>query len=195
MAGRGRYHHGDLPAALVGAGLGLLGEVGPAGFSVAELARRVGVSTAAPYRHFGDRDRLLAAIATRAAAELAAALQAAARDAGPDPAERLAAAAGAYAGFVTAHGVGLDVVFTPALRRLDDEDLARAGRAVMDELFGLAREVRASPSETLRLVEQLVALAHGYATLDRDGFLTADRVTDDDTPTRAARAARALIGA
>ena len=47
-ARRGRYHHGDLAAALVEAGLGLLGETGVPGFSAAELARRVGVSTAAP---------------------------------------------------------------------------------------------------------------------------------------------------
>ncbi|MHC1560370.1 TetR/AcrR family transcriptional regulator [Actinomycetospora sp. C-140] len=190
---RAAYHHGDLPAALVEAGLALLAESGPARFSVAELARRVGVSTAAPYRHFGDRDRLLAAIATRAAGELADDLRRAA-DAAGDPASRLAAATGGYAAFVVRRGIGLDVLFAPDLR-LGDEDLARAGRTVMDVLIGLAREVRTSPDEALRLVEQVVALAHGYATLDRDGFLSADRVTDEDTPTRATRAARALCAA
>lgn len=170
----------------------MLGEVGVARFSVAELARRVGVSTAAPYWHFGDRDRLLAAIAVRAATALADALCSAVDAVPSGPRERLAAAAGAYVAFVARHGAGLDLVFARELRALHDEDLARAGRAVMDPLMELAGEVRPSPSEALRLVEQVVALAHGYATMDRDGFLTGDRVTDDDTPTRAARAAYAL---
>ncbi|MEJ2860512.1 TetR/AcrR family transcriptional regulator [Actinomycetospora flava] len=186
-----RYHHGDLAATLVDEGVALVAEVGVAGFSVAELARRAGVSTAAPYRHFGDRDRLLAAVATRVARELAACLE---DTPGEDPAARLAAATGTYVAFVTRCGVGIEIVYAPALRRLGDEDLAHAGRAAMDVLIGLAREVRPSADAALLLVEQLVALAHGYASLGATG-LTAERITDEDAPTRATRAARALIGA
>jgi AcrR family transcriptional regulator len=66
----GRYHHGELRAALIEASFDLLAESGLAAFSVAQVARRLGVSTAAPYRHFPDRDHLVAAVAAQAAAEL-----------------------------------------------------------------------------------------------------------------------------
>ncbi|MCD2195447.1 TetR/AcrR family transcriptional regulator [Actinomycetospora endophytica] len=191
-ARRGRYHHGDLAATLVDAGLAQLAETGVAAFSVSEVARRVGVSTAAPYRHFADRDRFLAAVVTRAADALAAGIARALDEAGPDPRERLAAAAGAYTETVSVHRVGFDVIFAPGLRELRDEELARAGRELTGLLFPPALDL-AGPDGALRLVEQVVVLAHGYATLDADGFLSSDRVTDEPTAVRARRAAAALI--
>jgi AcrR family transcriptional regulator len=188
---RGRYHHGDLRTTLLDAGLTHLAAVGPVAFSAAEVARRVGVSTASPYRHFHNRDGFLAAVAARAAELLAASLAEAADGAGDDPADRLVAAAGAYAAFVAAHRVGVDVIFSPALRTSHDPDLAHAGRAVMARFLDPARELAGDAG--LGLTEQVVALTHGYATLDADGFLTADRVTDEPTAERARRAARALI--
>ena len=62
---RAGYHHGNLREALVQAALGLIAERGLAGFAIAELARAVGVSSAAPYRHFRDRDAVLAEVARR----------------------------------------------------------------------------------------------------------------------------------
>ena len=59
------YHHGNLREALVAAALELIAEKGPAGFTFAEAARAAGVSPAAPYRHFRDREALLADIARR----------------------------------------------------------------------------------------------------------------------------------
>ena len=59
------YHHGNLKEALVRAALELIAEKGPAGFTFAEAARWAGVSPAAPYRHFRDRDELLADVARR----------------------------------------------------------------------------------------------------------------------------------
>ena len=85
------YHHGDLRAALVRSGRDQLAETGLAGFSVARVARRVGVSSGAPYRHFPDREALLAAVGQEVAAELTEALRRAADAAGDDPVERLAA--------------------------------------------------------------------------------------------------------
>src|SRR5262252_7844768 len=63
--GRRGYHHGNLREALIGAALDLIGEKGPAGFTFAEAARHAGVSPAAPYRHFRDRDALMAEVAQR----------------------------------------------------------------------------------------------------------------------------------
>lgn len=59
------YHHGNLREALIEAALRLIGEKGPGGFTVAEAARAAGVSPAAPYRHFRDRDEMMADIARR----------------------------------------------------------------------------------------------------------------------------------
>src|SRR3981189_2314811 len=59
------YHHGNLKEALLQAALGLIAEKGPAGFTFADAARSAGVSPAAPYRHFRDRDELLSSIAQR----------------------------------------------------------------------------------------------------------------------------------
>src|SRR5471030_779911 len=61
------YHHGNLKEALVRAALELIAEKGPAGFTFADAARWAGVSPAAPYRHFRDRDELLADVARRRA--------------------------------------------------------------------------------------------------------------------------------
>ena len=58
------YHHGHLKTALLEAALGLIREVGPTAFTLREVARRAGVSHNAPYRHFRDREELLAAVAT-----------------------------------------------------------------------------------------------------------------------------------
>lgn len=63
MSRRATYHHGDLRSALLSAGRDLLAERGPDAFSLSALAHRVGVSTAAPYRHFADRNALLDALA------------------------------------------------------------------------------------------------------------------------------------
>ena len=57
------YHHGNLREALIGAALDMIGSRGLAGLAVAELARAVGVSPAAPYRHFRDRNALIAEVA------------------------------------------------------------------------------------------------------------------------------------
>lgn len=84
---RGRregYHHGNLKEALQDAALGLIAEKGPGGFTFADAARLVGVSPAAPYRHFRDRDELLASIAQRGFEQFEAALIASWDEGRPD---------------------------------------------------------------------------------------------------------------
>lgn len=71
------YHHGNLRKALVDAALSLIGEKGPAGFTFAEAARAAGVSAAAPYRHFRDRDALIADVARQGFEAFTSALSAA----------------------------------------------------------------------------------------------------------------------
>ena len=83
--GRDSYHHGNLREALIETALRLIAESGPAGFSFAEVARAAGVSPAAPYRHFRDRNALVAEIARRGFERFAAELDAAWNQGKPNP--------------------------------------------------------------------------------------------------------------
>jgi AcrR family transcriptional regulator len=93
LAARRGYHHGNLREALIEAARRLTAERGPHGFTVADAARLAGVSPSAPYRHFRDRDALMAELARRGFALFAARLGAAARGGG------LGAMGPAYLGF------------------------------------------------------------------------------------------------
>ena len=81
---RDGYHHGNLRAALIRAALELIARKGTAGFTFAEAARFAGVSPAAPYRHFRDRDELMANVALRDFEQFAAALARAWDEGRPD---------------------------------------------------------------------------------------------------------------
>lgn len=193
-AGIERPARGQLRSALIAESFALLSEKGMTGFSVAELARRLKVSTAAPYRHFRNREALLAVVAAQAADELTRAMEVAARTAGPDPIDRLAATAGAYVSHVSDRGAGFDVIFARELRPLRDADLARAGRGLMTLLLDLARRAgHTDSSRALLLLEQLFCLAHGYITLDAQDFLSGSRLSPEDVATRAMHAATALL--
>src|SRR5207245_3086352 len=78
------YHHGNLKEALLQAALNLIAQKGAAGFTFADAARMAGVSPAAPYRHFRDRDELLSSIAQRGFEQFEAALTLAWDDGRPD---------------------------------------------------------------------------------------------------------------
>ena len=189
-----RYHHGELRTALIEASFDLLAEVGPAAFSVAQVARRLGVSTAAPYRHFPDRDHLVAAVATKAAGELRESFQETAERAGEDPAERFAATAGAYVRYVAARGVGFPLIFGAELERLRDGALADAGRRLMDLLLELAQRAGGQgPEASLTLLEHHLVAAQGYVTLYRDGFLPRRSDGIDPVAERAVAQSRILL--
>ena len=189
-----KYHHGDLRAALIEASFDLLAEAGLQRFSVAAVARRLGVSSAAPYRHFPDRDHLLSAISATAARDLRAAITAAADAAGPDPADRLAAVAGAYVRYVVRTGAGLHVIYAADLYKVPDDARREQTRALMTTLLELATATD-SPSyeEDVLFVEATIAVAHGYASLFTDGFFARNRGTVDAIAARAVQAARALL--
>ena len=187
------YHHGDLRAALIQAGFDLLAEAGLPGFSVAALARKLGVSTAAPYRHFPDRDHLLAAVAASAARELAVQVRAAVTAAGVDPVDRFTATTATFVRFAVLRGAGFNVIFSGGLEKLHDRELAEAGRDLMDELLAVTMAADDNPiRDSLELVQQQIALAHGYATLFVSGFFRTDRSLDDIAG-KAARASRKLL--
>lgn len=107
-----RYHHGDLREALLAAGLELLGDDSPAALSLRAVARRVGVSHAAAYRHFTDKADLLAAIAEQGFVLLAVQMAADVAGAGADDEACFIACAVAYMRFAQAHPRHFRVMFS-----------------------------------------------------------------------------------
>ena len=140
------YHHGDLPAALLDAALALLEAGEP--LSLRAVARRAGVSPTAPYRHYADKEALLAALATYGFAQLADRLDAAAEL--TDMAEQ-------YVAFALAH---------PGLFRL------MYGRPTANAAAARTAEILASRLAAPALQIGAWAMVHGLAVLLLDGKLS-----------------------
>jgi AcrR family transcriptional regulator len=189
----GRYHHGDLRSALVDAAIGVIAERGVRDFSMAEASRRLGVTTAAPYRHFADRGELLAAVATRALTVFAAMLSAAG-DAVDTPARRLAAMAGAYVRFAAEQRPLFDTLFNSGLDKSRHPELRRAWEPVDALLTAVVLEVCDGDAVAAEaLSDAIEAGAHGYAMLLTDGEYGHGPDVVSATADRAIAAARALI--
>src|SRR5580658_10780437 len=156
----GRYHHGDLRSALVDAAIGLIAERGVRGFSLAEASRRVGVTTAAPYRHFADRDALLAAVAVRSLQVFAAMVAVEAGDA-DEPAQRLAAMARAYVRFAAEQRPLFDTLFSSGLDKSRYPELTRAWEPV-DAFLSVVQEICEGDADAAEaLADAVEATAHG----------------------------------
>ncbi|MFF1846061.1 TetR/AcrR family transcriptional regulator [Streptomyces sp. NPDC058217] len=158
------YHHGDLRRAVLTAALDVIRTEGPGALSLRDLARRAGVSHAAPAHHFKDRTGLLTAIAAEGYALFADALADA-----PDLRERGVR----YVRFATGHPAHFQVMFQPELHRPDDPELlaakARAAQALRAGVTGLPVEGRGDDPRLAGIAAW--SLAHGYATLLLSGNL------------------------
>lgn len=106
------YHHGDLKNALIEAGIEILSKEGVQALSLRKVARKVGVSHAAPYAHFADKQELIAAIATEGYAKLYQKLAQAAAMCPDDPARKLVEVAWAYVQFATSKPDHFKVTFS-----------------------------------------------------------------------------------
>jgi AcrR family transcriptional regulator len=186
----GRYHHGDLKAALVDAAIGLIGERGVREFSLAEASRRLGVTVAAPYRHFADRDDLLAAVGVRAVEVFAAALAAEGQDTDP-PAGRLAALSRAYVRFAGEQRPLFDTLFVTGIDKSRYPEFRRAFHALEDTFRACTLEVCEHDARaTDALMVATAATAHGHAMLLLDGSFDDE---DDPVNTAAEQAALATL--
>jgi AcrR family transcriptional regulator len=134
---RRSYHHGNLRRALLDAGLELLAERGVDGWTLREVARRAGVSHAAPSHHFGDRGGLVRAIVAESFELLGEGLAAAASGAaGDDPMDRIAAMGRAYVEFALEHPQRYRLMFRSELSRSEDPDAATEADAAGGQAFG-----------------------------------------------------------
>ncbi|MEU3689608.1 TetR/AcrR family transcriptional regulator [Streptomyces narbonensis] len=152
---RKTYHHGDLRQSVLAAALDVIAAEGPGALSLRDLARRAGVSHAAPAHHFKDRTGLLTAIATEGYDLLAAALSGT-----PELRERGVR----YVRFATDHPAHFQVMFQPDLLRADDPELLAAKERASAELrAGVAGLPDVPDARTAGIAAW--SLAHGFATL------------------------------
>ncbi|MFM9371629.1 TetR/AcrR family transcriptional regulator [Streptomyces sp. Da 82-17] len=158
MTSQRAYHHGDLRRAVLTAALDVIRDSGPTALSLRDLARRAGVSHAAPAHHFKDRAGLLTAIATEGYELLADALADA-----PGLRERGVR----YVRFCREHPAHFQVMFAPELLREDDPALVAARERAGEQLRAGVEELESSArGEDARLAGVAAwALAHGFATL------------------------------
>ena len=132
------YHHGNLKEALLRAALELIAQKGPAGFTFAEAARWAGVSPAAPYRHFRDRDELLANVALRGFERFAIVLEQAWDDGRPQPFAALDRLGRSYLEFARVEPAYYSAMFEAGISPATSPELHEAGERAFAVLRGAA---------------------------------------------------------
>jgi AcrR family transcriptional regulator len=164
------YHHGNLKEALVRAALELIAQKGPAGFTFAEAARWAGVSPAAPYRHFRDRDELIADVARRGFELFEAALAKSWDDGRPNPFTAFDRLGKAYLAFARNEPAYYSAMFEAGVPLEADANL----RQVSERAFGVLRTATEKLLATmpgpnrppaLMVSLHIWALSHGVASL------------------------------
>lgn len=179
---RGQYHHGDLRAALLEVAVQAIAERGLGGLSLRDCARRLGVSHAAPYRHFPDKDHLLSAIAGQGFAWLTAAGEAA-MEGIEDPDARLRAYGVAYVRFAVEHPEHLRVMFAA---EIDHAKVTPEDQGAGDAAFELLRRTSAAllgdppAGEELPTALSFWSVAHGFSMLLIDGRIPDEHIATDD---------------
>src|SRR6266540_4119131 len=154
------YHHGDLRRALLDAAIEAITQAGPAAVSLRDLARRAGVSHAAPAYHFGDKAGLLTAIAADGFRRLAATLREAYA-----PSGSFLEVGVAYVRFAVTNRAHFEVMFRPELYRQHDPEVAAARQASRALLYGPVAGGTDPGPEDLRVAVAAWSLVHGLATL------------------------------
>jgi AcrR family transcriptional regulator len=164
------YHHGNLKEALVRAALELIAEKGPAGFTFADAARWAGVSPAAPYRHFRDREALLADVARRGFEEFANVLAKAWDEARPDVLTAFDRVGKAYLDFAKREPAYYSAMFEAGVSPDADPALRDAGdrafgvlRAAAEKLVAMIPAPNRPPA--LMVALHVWSMTHGIASL------------------------------
>jgi AcrR family transcriptional regulator len=170
------YHHGDLRRALLERAERRLADGGPGELSLRELAREIGVSHAAPRRHFPDKQALLDALAETGFARLEAELGAAARSADGKPfAARMTAVALTYVRFATRHPALLDLMFAAKHRPHATDALREAAACAFAAPLGLVSDAQERGEivggDVDRVALPTWAMIHGVASMATSGLL------------------------
>ncbi len=176
------------------AALDLVRAKGVGGLTMAEVSRRAGVSVAAPYKHYVDRDALLAALVVRAFTEQREHYRAA-MAAVAEPGAQLVAFAAAYVRFAADRPALFELTFAAGLDKARYPVLAEAGQALFAELSASARALCGENRQARRLILAIAACAHGNAVFLAEGVLADAEDPLADAEREAATAAGALIAA
>lgn len=164
------YHHGNLKSALVEAALSLIQEKGPTGFTFADAARKAGVSPAAPYRHFKDREQLIAETARRGY-EMFADLLEEAWDAGrPSPLSAFEAVGRAYLVFARTEPAYFTAMFESGISADADPALKAESDRAYQVLYNACNAIISRlPPENRPPVHMMAyhiwSMSHGVAAL------------------------------
>jgi AcrR family transcriptional regulator len=174
MRRRKPYHHGNLREELLEAAIRLIAEVGPTAFTLREVARRAGVSHNAPYRHFRDRDDLIAAVAAQGFRELTQAMVDAAGGR-TDALNRLKRAGLSYVTFALRRPEHFTVMFDAPISKRKHPDSAAAAEQAFRTLMSFVKgcqDMGRLPSGDLRQMALLAwTMVHGIAKLAITGRL------------------------
>jgi AcrR family transcriptional regulator len=178
------YHHGDLRRSVLDGALESIAVGGPAALNLRDVARRAGVSHAAPAHHFGDKAGVLTAIAAEGYALLVDAMRAALAADG----ESLIGVGIAYIRFALDHRAHFEEMFRPEF--YDHAAIADERQAAAEILFGVVRRTLpgASEEEVWGGVLAAWSFTHGFATLSLDTNFEPERVEDVETAVRRAGA-------
>jgi AcrR family transcriptional regulator len=173
---KGSYHHGNLRRALIDAALGLIEKEGAAALSLRAAARRAGVSTAAPYRHFPSRKALLAAVAEEGFRLLGEEIRRAIAPHGDNAARRLGESGVAYVLFAAANPSRYNVMLSPELAdRTAHPSLAAAEEDTRRLLLDAVRDYQEAGWMDSRDPGELALSAwssvHGLASLITSGHV------------------------
>lgn len=194
---RAKYHHGDLRAALIDAATALVEEAGPDGASMREAARRAGVSSAAPYRHFKDGDELMSAVAAAGHRRLLAHMAAATRG-HTSPLQQYRAHGIAYVIFAVSNPHLFRVMNTARWASAGGSPEMAAARAELDaDTLTLVQRAQAAGElvEDAPTVQMLAAqaLVHGLARMFVDGQMAEYGIGGSDAE-RIAEAVSDVLG-
>jgi AcrR family transcriptional regulator len=164
------YHHGNLREALMQAAIDLIAAKGPSGFTFAEAARSAGVSPAAPYRHFRDRDALVAEVATRGFVKFALELERAWAEGRPEPQAAFIRLGRAYLAFARSEPAYYAAMFESALPRASYPGPDDARRRAFEVLRAASEAICVRIPKERRPPELMMSLhvwsmAHGVASL------------------------------
>lgn len=173
----GAFHHGDLRRALLDAAMQLLERDGPLGVGLRAVARLAGVSQTAPYRHFADKEAMLAALAEQGLRDLGAKMAEAAARPSSDPRAPLVALGEIYVSFAAEHTELFRLMFGPHVANKKrcpavDEAGARGYQVLLDAIAAAQRAGIIRPGDITALALTRWAAIHGLACLVVDGRLT-----------------------
>jgi len=182
------YHHGDLRSALIEAALETIEDLGPQGLTIREVAHRAGVSHAAPYRHFRNKDELVTAVVERGFELLQQTMRTAQDIAGDDALSKFAASGKAYIEFGLNYPAYYRVMFSgDFLNRDGDQSLQHTSSAAMEQMkdtldSGQAMGIVPKADPLLQAI-WITSAVHGFVSLANDkriSHLVGDKYTDEE---------------